>query len=430
VKSPRISSNSTFIIFTTGVGIIFALQLTLGALGLQGGPPYAVLLPLAASALLPLRQTVAVGVLNLVAEIAAYGFLIERTTIGRVLIISAMVLSLGMSAAVCKVRLNREERVKSLMVARERLALLSEASTRIGRTLDVMHTARDLVAVAVPRFADFATVDLFHTVLQGGEPDPGKSSEEITLRQVAARSTRDHSAPEFSSMGAEKRYQQTSVAAHCIASGEPIRADITDITDAIAWQIAKPDEDWDKTGGNHSGIAVPLNARGTTLGVAVFIRHQRAEPFDRDDLVFAEEITTRTAVCLDNARRYTREHMTSLTLQHSLLPQGLPENSAVEVATRYLPAGFGAGVGGDWYDVIPLSGARVALVVGDVVGHGLHASATMGRLRAAVRTLADIDLPPDELLTHLDDVVIRLRTEKSHPAEIRDDVGGVESSPG
>ncbi|WP_308119030.1 serine/threonine-protein phosphatase [Streptomyces sp. JJ38] len=115
---------------------------------------------------------------------------------------------------------------------------------------------------------------------------------------------------------------------------------------------------------------------------------------------------------IDNARRYTREHHTALTLQRSLLPQRPAEQSAVEAASRYLPSGARAGVGGDWYDVIPLSGARVALVVGDVVGRGLQASATMGRLRTAVRAFADIDLMPDELLTHLDDVVIRLQREE------------------
>ncbi|TDT97870.1 stage II sporulation protein E [Streptomyces sp. 846.5] len=132
------------------------------------------------------------------------------------------------------------------------------------------------------------------------------------------------------------------------------------------------------------------------------------------------------AVCIDNARRYTRERGTAVMLQRSLLPQRLPEQAAVEVASRYLPAGAHAGVGGDWFDVIPLSGARVALVVGDVVGHGIGASATMGRLRMAVRTLADIDLPPDELLTHLDDLVARLSTEQegAQPAGWYPEIGG------
>ncbi|MFJ2115199.1 SpoIIE family protein phosphatase, partial [Streptomyces sp. NPDC087850] len=161
---------------------------------------------------------------------------------------------------------------------------------------------------------------------------------------------------------------------------------------------------------------VPLKARGITLGVAVFTRGPRLEPFEPDDVVLAQELAGRAAVCIDNARRYTREHTTALALQRSLLTQRMPDQAAVEVASRYLPAGSRAGVGGDWFDVIPLSGNRVALVVGDVVGHGIHASAAMGRLRTAVRTLADVDLPPDELLTHLDDLVSHLIAEDNDAA--------------
>jgi anti-sigma regulatory factor (Ser/Thr protein kinase) len=113
----------------------------------------------------------------------------------------------------------------------------------------------------------------------------------------------------------------------------------------------------------------------------------------------------RTAVCIDNARRYTREHAAALTLQRSLLPRHLPRLTAVDVAHRYLPADSMAGVGGDWYDVIALPGTRVGLVVGDVVGHGVRAAATMGRLRTSVRALARLDLPPDELLTRLDELI-------------------------
>ncbi len=158
-------------------------------------------------------------------------------------------------------------------------------------------------------------------------------------------------------------------------------------------------------------ITVPLRARGALLGVVAFSRRERPESFTADDLILAEELTAKAAVAIDNARRYSRERTTALTLQRSLLPQQLPPHEAVEVASRYLPAGADAEVGGDWFDVIPLSGARVALVVGDVVGHGLHAAASMGRLRTAVRTLADVDLPPDELMTHLDDLVIHLASD-------------------
>ncbi|MFG2294438.1 SpoIIE family protein phosphatase [Streptomyces sp. NPDC048603] len=119
-----------------------------------------------------------------------------------------------------------------------------------------------------------------------------------------------------------------------------------------------------------------------------------------------------------------RAHTTTMTLQRSLLPHTLPDQSALEIAYRYLPAGTEAGVGGDWFDVIPLSGARVALVVGDVVGHGIRAAATMGRLRTAVRTLADVDLPPDELLTHLDDLIIHLSADETD-RDSGDAAGGI-----
>ncbi|GAA3077693.1 hypothetical protein GCM10020000_74150 [Streptomyces olivoverticillatus] len=140
-----------------------------------------------------------------------------------------------------------------------------------------------------------------------------------------------------------------------------------------------------------------------------FWRLRESEPFEEDDLSLAEELTARAAVCIDNARRFTREHAMAVTLQHSLLPRGLPEQNALDVAYRYLSAQ--AGVGGDWFDVIPLPGTRVALVVGDVVGHGLHAAATMGRLRTAVQNFSALDLPPDELLGHLDELVARIDQE-------------------
>ncbi|MEE1831202.1 SpoIIE family protein phosphatase [Streptomyces sp. SP17KL33] len=175
----------------------------------------------------------------------------------------------------------------------------------------------------------------------------------------------------------------------------------------------------------HSTLVVPLRARGATLGVAQFCRDRDPDAFDDEDLLLAQEIAARAAIAVDNARRYTHARATALTLQRSLLPRRTPRQSAVDVAFRYLPADAQGGVGGDWYDVIPLSGARVALVVGDVVGHGIHAAATMGRLRTAVRTLADIDLPPDELLTHLDDVVLRLAAEvEEDDADDADDRDG------
>lgn len=158
-------------------------------------------------------------------------------------------------------------------------------------------------------------------------------------------------------------------------------------------------------------MIVPIRARHSVLGVALFARTEHPTPFQQDDLLLAEELVTRAALSLDNARQYTRERSTALALQRNLLPHRLRGGFAVEAAGRYLPADTDAGAGGDRFDVIPLPCARVALVVGDVVGHGINAAVTMGRLRTAVRTLADLDLPPDELLNHLDDSVRRLTGE-------------------
>jgi serine phosphatase RsbU (regulator of sigma subunit) len=161
-------------------------------------------------------------------------------------------------------------------------------------------------------------------------------------------------------------------------------------------------------------MIVPIIARRAVLGIALFYRTEDPVPFQEDDLLLAEELVTRAALSLDNARQYTRERTAALALQRNLLPHRLLGGAAVEVAWRYLPADTEAGVGGDWFDVIPLSGARVALVVGDVVGHGINAAATMGRLRTAVRTLADMELPPAELLARLDDTFQRLAAEDAN----------------
>ncbi|RPE46484.1 serine phosphatase RsbU (regulator of sigma subunit) [Streptomyces sp. Ag109_O5-1] len=330
----------------------------------------------------------------------------------------------------------QEERDRRL---RWRTAIVNEAGMRIGTTLDIVRTTQELADLATERFADCVTVDLLDPLLHGRD---AMGEGPFVLRRVAlaavdgtgpgavgqahtgsgpgaAQKLRTGSGPgaveeppagtgpgavgephTWSGSGAAQQDLHTcpdgSFPAFALATGRPARHHSDGPLDA---------------GEVHSTLTVPLRARGTTLGVAEFVRYRNPLRFDDEDLLLAQEIAARAAVAVDNARRYTHARATALALQRSLLPRHAPRQSAVEVAYRYLPAGPEAGVGGDWYDVIPLSGARVALVVGDVVGHGIHAAATMGRLRTAVRTLADIDLPPDELLTHLDDVVLRLSAE-------------------
>ncbi|MFJ4582722.1 SpoIIE family protein phosphatase [Streptomyces echinatus] len=298
--------------------------------------------------------------------------------------------------------------------ARRRLALLNEAAARIGTTLDVIRTAEELIELLVPRYADFASVDLLDWVL-GAEEPPALPDGGVEMRRVAHGSTRAGSPGAALSLGEPHVYPPDLPPARALREGHAVvcQAGEPEFVEWLAERDTRSPGGSRYREGVHSMIAVPLRARGTTLGVAVCVRMAHPDDYGPDDAVFAEELASRAAVCVDNARRFARERSTALALQHSLLPRGLPGQAAVEVAHRYLPCGSLAGIGGDWFDVIPLSGGRVALVVGDVVGHGIQSSATMGRLRTAVRTLADVDLPPDELLTHLDDLVTHLAADGS-----------------
>ncbi|MGW7367240.1 SpoIIE family protein phosphatase, partial [Streptomyces sp. NPDC054841] len=289
-------------------------------------------------------------------------------------------------------------------VARKRLKLLYDAGVGIGTTLDVTRTAEELADIAVPSFADYVTVDLADPVLNGDEPNGAGGN----MRRTAVSGIRDdHPLYERGRLIA---FLPSTPQARGLGSG---RAEVvTDLSQAMGWRAQDPERTKAIVEyGIHSLITVPLQARGVVLGVANFWRSEKPGPFEDEDLSLAEELVARAAVSVDNARRYTREHALAVTLQRSLLPRALPEQSAVEVAHRYLPAQ--SGVGGDWFDVIPLPGSRVALVVGDVVGHGLHAAATMGRLRTAVHNFSTLDLPPDELLGHLDELVGRIDQDET-----------------
>ncbi|MGP3926569.1 SpoIIE family protein phosphatase [Streptomyces sp. 8N616] len=294
-------------------------------------------------------------------------------------------------------------------VARKRLKLLYDAGVRIGTTLDVARTAEELAEFAVPRFADYVTIDLTEPVLRGEESMAPRSGPH-PMRRTALSGIRDD--PPFYPLGQLITFVPSTPQGAGFATGQTVVE--ADMTAFSGWQTQDPSRARKIVEfGIHSMMAVPLRARGDILGMATFWRSVKPDPFDEEDLSLAEELTARAALCIDNARRYTREHTMAVTLQRSLLPRILPEQSALDVAYRYLPAQ--AGVGGDWFDVIPLPGARVALVVGDVVGHGLHAAATMGRLRTAVHNFSTLDLPPDELLWHLDELVARIdQGEASH----------------
>jgi serine phosphatase RsbU (regulator of sigma subunit)/PAS domain-containing protein/anti-sigma regulatory factor (Ser/Thr protein kinase) len=287
-------------------------------------------------------------------------------------------------------------------VARGRLTLLYEAGVRIGTTLDVRRTAEELAEVAVPGLADVATVELLEAVLHGEEP----TGAVHRMRRTALRGS-----------GTGHPLQPVGELIQFVVADTPMVAAlrrgkavlVRDLRSAQDWRAQDPEGARRAlSAGVRSLITVPLRAGGVVLGMVNFWRADGRARFEEEDVAVAEELAARAAVAIDNARRYSREHAMAVTLQRSLLPRDLPDQDALEVAWRYLPAQ--SGVGGDWFDVIPLPGFRVALVVGDVVGHGLHAAVTMGRLRTAVLNFSALDLPPEELLGHLDEMVTRLET--------------------
>ncbi|MBD0422038.1 SpoIIE family protein phosphatase [Streptomyces sp. TRM S81-3] len=307
--------------------------------------------------------------------------------------------------------------------ARQHTTLLKDAGARIGTTSDISRTAQELADAAVPRLADFTVVDLLD-VPTGGEVPSAPPAAVVTLRRTAVRSVLDSHPESVAAAGETTAYPALSPVAECLARGRGALHTTADA--AVArWAGEDPQAARLREVGTHSLMVVPMRTRDITVGVALFGRHRSPERFTPEDLWLAEQLTARAAAGIHDAGRHIRERTTTMTLQRSLLPQTLPDQAALEIASRYLPADSRAGVGGDWFDVIPLSGARVALVVGDVVGHGIRASATMGRLRTAVRTLADVDLPPDELLTHLDDLVIRLSTDVAVTGGDAETAGGI-----
>jgi PAS domain S-box-containing protein len=290
-------------------------------------------------------------------------------------------------------------------LARQHLLTLGQVGNRIGTTLDVIRTAQELADAAVPLLADYVTVDLAESVPLGEEPLqrlPSTPGAIPVFRRAGLASVHEGMPEALWKVGEPVFVPPSSPFTRALFSGRTHYEPVLD-TSPGTWL----DQDPDRARviaetGMHSLVVVPLKARGTILGVAVFIRSDTRLPFSRDDVLLIEELTGRAALSLDNARRYTRERASAVALQRNLLPRNLSGGKAVDVASRYLPAHTHEGVGGDWFDVIHLPGHRVGLAVGDVVGHGINAAALMGQLRTVMGTLADLDLPPHDLLARLD----------------------------
>ena len=307
---------------------------------------------------------------------------------------------------------NSERFVDPALMRRQ---MLDDALTRIGDTLDIDDVARVLLDAIVPHFCNVSGLLLLES-LAGDDELPSHGPEgSVPLRRIALLHDRKDPAWEATfPTGEILRYPHNTPYFRCMDTGAPVLE--ATISKSQASEIAKA---WRrkpvaKLLSGASMVVLPLIARGTMLGFFVCTRQEGFRRFDAYDVEIGMDFATRAAVFIDNARRYSREHATALTLQRSMLPTGLSAPSSVEVRHRYLPGSKMIEVGGDWYESIALPGGRVALVVGDVAGHGVRAAVTMGRLRTAIHTLAMLELPPADSLLQLDELMHTLGEREPH----------------
>ncbi|WP_433471846.1 PP2C family protein-serine/threonine phosphatase [Spirillospora sp. CA-142024] len=279
------------------------------------------------------------------------------------------------------------------------LQLLNEAGRRIGSTLDLHRTAREIVAVTVPRFADAGAIYVLERLLADDDQPAAEADGSAVVRRLAVEFAEDDPkgwAREFP-VNEVIVYPPSTPYARCLRTGHMVEFGGDAVQDTLAHRTGRL---IDGLLEHVSLLAVPLVARGRALGFAVFSRKRGRLPFGAADAALASELAGRAATCVDNAFQYRREHRTATALKAGLLPADVAAPPGLEIAHRYLPAR--SGVGGDWYDVVPLPDDKIAVVIGDSVGHGVTAAAAMGQLRVAAHTLVSCEFPPGEVLRRLD----------------------------
>ncbi|MEZ0093510.1 SpoIIE family protein phosphatase [Streptacidiphilus sp. EB129] len=288
----------------------------------------------------------------------------------------------------------------------DRLRYLDEATRRIAGGLDLEETLGELRLAAVPAFADAILVYLCDPLPYGDE----KPTAPVVLRLHRPEHQPEHR-PEHRPGPATEHLTASMRLASVLLAGQPVFG-----SDPWSWSVAT--ELLAPLAGTPGSmpdgrrlIIAPLYGRHRVMGAVVLLRRPERAGFAGDDLLVASQLATHTALGIDKAVLYGHQASVADALQRAMLPSSLPEPTGVRLASRYLPASETARVGGDWYDTIPLPGNRIALVVGDVMGHSITSAAMMGQLRTTVQTLAGLDLPPDEVLHHLDEQAQRLSSE-------------------
>ncbi|MFG2550122.1 SpoIIE family protein phosphatase [Streptomyces sp. NPDC048581] len=295
------------------------------------------------------------------------------------------------------------------VAVREHLEFLNEVSGRIGTSLDLSRTIIEVSKAVVPRFTDVAGTYLREQVVAGeGFPDGVPDTTTLWHRVAVEHTDEPGRWDDVVPVGEAMPFPAHTPFFQCMTSGEPVLVPriSEEMGHAIASQFEKRDIRPLIT--SRSMLVVPLKARNVVLGFMILLRHPERPVFNDMDRVTGAELAARAGLVLDNARMYTYQESVAETLQDSMLPHIPPRMAGCDIATRYLPGTLLGRVGGDWFDSVKLPGARTALVVGDVMGHGLNSAAMMGQLRTAVQTMAALDLPPAQLLRNLDDLAQRL----------------------
>jgi len=296
-----------------------------------------------------------------------------------------------------------------------RRALLDDPLTRFGASLDLDQVARGLINVLVPHFCNAAALLVLESLVAADEVHSEATDGSAVLRRLAVASDDGDSRWESAfPIGEVLVYPPGTPYRKCLDTGAPVH--LRHLNAAAAAKIAKI---WRRKPveallADSSMVLLPLVARDTMLGFVVGCRMPKFRRFDPYDVEIGIEFAARAAIVIDNARRFSRERATALALQRSLLPHRMSAPSSVQVRHRYLPGSKLIEVGGDWYDSIALPGARVALIVGDVAGHGVRAAVTMGRLRTALHTLAGLEIPPDEALQVMHELMVELGEQEPH----------------
>jgi GAF domain-containing protein len=289
------------------------------------------------------------------------------------------------------------------------LLLLSDVGARIGTTLDLDRTVHEVCDVVIPGIADFACVELRDRLITDSESPRGRPDDTTQLRRVACAFGQSTLAwKHLVTEGSLVTLAGETPSGYALQGGRPVLVPRLDPSTAEACALGRGGPGLTSLFEGRSMLTLPLTARGTVLGVLTLLRDAHRPAFDEADASYLRELAARAALSIDNARLHRMEARTALTLQRSMLPSRPPRIPGVQIAHRYLPGDRRAEVGGDWFDAVQLPGSRVALVVGDVMGHGLHSAVAMGRFRTAMQTLAALDLPPGQILRHLDNLSQRL----------------------